>query len=372
MGERDYYEILGVSKNASSAEIKKAYREAALKYHPDRNPNNKEAEEKFKEVSQAYDVLSNEEKKAKYDRFGHNAGNFSSSSMNMEDIFSNFGDIFESAFGEGFGFRSKRENKRAYLKGSDLRVVIKLTLEDIFIGVKKSIKIKRMKAAKGVSFKTCPKCKGKGSHIEIVNSFLGRMQSESICRNCQGTGKIIDHIPEGANYQGLIKEEEIIEVPIPKGIHQGIQLKISGKGNEVVGGASGDLLVVVEEKEHESFKREGINLHYNLVISIDEAILGTSKEIKTLEDKAIRVPIDAGIQSGKILRIKGKGLPNIQSSGYGDLLIRIHVWIPNQKDLTKEQKAFFENIKDAKENNFKPNTNPSEKSFFDRFKEIFT
>ncbi|WGH26528.1 MAG: molecular chaperone DnaJ [Candidatus Bostrichicola ureolyticus] len=364
MNMKDYYDILGVSKNASSEEIKKAYRKLAIKYHPDKNPK-KEAEEKFKEAAEAYDVLSNPEKRQRYDQFGHTGVHSQSSSMNMEDIFSNFGDIFGDAFGSAFGFG--RSSRRGRIKGSDLRIRVKLNLEEIAKGVEKTVKVKRIKIAPGTKYKICNRCKGIGHISHVTNTILGRMQTTTTCNICQGIGEIIDIIPNGANNQGLIKEEELVNIKIPAGLTDGIQLKVPGKGNQApFGGESGDLIVMIEEINHNLLKREGNNLHYDLYISIPDAVLGASKEIPIIGGKVL-IKIEPGTQSGKTLRLKGKGLPNIERSyEKGDILIHVNVWTP--KKLTKEQKDFFEKMR--ANDNFIPK--PNEKSFFDRVREMFS
>ncbi|WP_342226831.1 molecular chaperone DnaJ [Candidatus Walczuchella endosymbiont of Icerya purchasi] len=367
MAKRDYYEILGVSRNASAEEIKKAYRKLAIHYHPDKNPGNKTAEEKFKEAAEAYEVLSSPEKRKKYDQFGHSGivNSYSEGAgMNMEDIFANLGEIFGDAFEGAFsGFGGDTRKKR--IKGSDLRIRIKLSLEEIYKGVEKKVKVRRMKMAKGVSFKICRHCKGNGQFSKITNTFLGRMQTLSTCGACQGRGKIIDHIPVGANSQGMIKEEELVKIQIPAGVTEGMQLKVSGKGNEAPEGLNGDLIALIEEIPHEKLQREGINLHYDLYISIPESVLGTTKEVPTLGSKA-RITIESGTPSGKILRLKGKGIPNIEGRGHGDMLIHINVWIP--KKISREQREMFEKMKE--DDNFLPH-NSKEKSFFDRVREMF-
>lgn len=372
MTKRDYYEILEVSKSASADEIKKAYRKQALKFHPDRNPGDKIAEEKFKEAAEAYEVLSDPEKKQRYDQYGHaglgGAGGFSGGGMNMEDIFSHFGDIFGShfgggGFGGGFGQRGTRQTK-----GSDLRIRVKLNLEEMMNGATKKVKIKRFKRAEGATFKSCSTCQGSGYQTKIANTILGRMQTTTPCSTCQGTGKIADHIPSGANNQGLTKVEESIEIKIPAGVREGIQLQVSGSGNDApFDGIPGDLLVLIEEEEDKDLKRDGNNLHYDLYISIPEAIIGTTKEIPTVNNK-VRIKIDKGTQSGKVLRLKGQGLPNLNSHGNGDLFIHINVWTPDK--LSKEQEAMFEKL--MKDENFQPHPSKNEKSFFEKVKEMFS
>ncbi|WP_185851059.1 DnaJ C-terminal domain-containing protein [Blattabacterium cuenoti] len=375
MVKKDYYEVLGVSKNASSEDIKRAYRKLAIKYHPDKNPDNKKkAEEKFKESAEAYEVLSKPEKRQRYDKFGHEGlkGSSSESGMNMEDIFANFGDIFADAFGEGFssfGFGKSTGHSRT-IKGSDLRIRVKLTLEEVYRGIEKKVKVKRLKMAKGVRFKNCISCNGTGHITRITNTILGKMQTTSQCNICHGTGKRIENSPFGANKYGLIKEEELVNIKIPAGLSEGMQLKVSGKGNEApytYNGFPGDLIVLIEEIPHSKLKREGCNLHYDLYISFPDAILGSLKEVPTISGKA-RIKIDAGTQSGKTLRLKNKGLPNIEGYGYGSILVHINLWTP--KKINEEQRKFFEKMR--RNENFLPHPGNSEKSFFDRVREMFS
>lgn len=374
MSKRDYYEVLGVSKSASAEEIKKAYRKQALKYHPDKNPGDKEAEEKFKEAAEAYEVLSDDNKKARYDQFGHagmgGAGGFGGGfggGMNMEDIFSQFGDIFGGHFGGGFGGFGGGAG-RQQLRGSNLRVRIRLSLEEMVNGTQKTIKVKKLKGAPGATSKTCPTCNGSGAQIKVMNTMFGQMQTQTTCGTCQGIGKIADKIPSGANEQGLVKEDEEVTINIPAGAREGIQLNVRGKGNDApFGGNPGDLLVVVEEEEDSKIKREGDNLHQELFISFAEAALGTSKEISTVGGK-VKIKIDAGTQSGKILRLAGKGLPSIDSYGKGDMFVHINVWTPQK--LTPEQKDFFEKQMQNGEMNAEPSG--KEKSFFDKVKDLFS
>ena len=373
MAKQDYYEILGVSRSASAAEIKKAYRKMAIKFHPDKNPDNKEAEEKFKQAAEAYEVLSDDNKKARYDQYGHAAfeggqGGFGGGGMNMEDIFSQFGDIFGGAFGGGFGGFGGG-SRQARVKGSNLRIRVKLTLEEIAKGVEKKVKVRRKVQADGVTYKTCPTCNGTGQQTRITNTILGRMQTSTTCSTCQGAGEVIDSKPNGSDAQGLVVKEETVSIQIPAGVTEGVQLKVGGKGNDAPGknSISGDLLVVIEEIPHEKLKREGTNVHYDLYVNISEAILGTSKEVETVSGK-VKIKIDAGTQSGKILRLKGKGLPSIERYGTGDFLIHINVWTP--QELTKEQRQFFEKMVD--DENFMPSPKKSDKSFFEKVKDMFS
>lgn len=368
MAKRDYYEVLGISKGASTQEVKKAYRKMALKYHPDKNPDNEEAEVKFKEAAEAYEVLSDPDKKARYDRFGHagmgGAGGFGGGGMSMDDIFSQFGDIFGSAFGGGFGGGGGRRRTR---KGSNLRIKVKLTLEEILKGTTKKIKVKKMVQAKGVEFSTCPQCKGMGQMTRTTNTFLGMMQTTSTCDRCFGTGKVVDKRPEGANEEGLIQEEEVMSIEIPAGVAEGMQLNVTGKGNEApMGGIPGDLLVVIEEEEHPDLKRNGENLHYDLYISFPTAALGGETHVPLIDGKA-RIKIEPGTQSGKIVRLKGKGLPSVQYRSSGDLIVTINVWTP--KELTREEKETVKQFSDSE--NFQPQPGKAEKNFFEKVKDLF-
>ena len=372
--KKDFYEILGITKNASEAEIKKAYRKKAIEFHPDKNPGNKEAEEKFKEAAEAYEVLSDAQKKAKYDQYGHQAfdgaGGFGGGhgGMNMDDIFSQFGDIFGGAFGGGGfgGFSGGGGQRRA--KGSNLRIKVKLTLEEIANGVEKKVKVKRKIQAPGVAYKTCSTCNGQGQVMRVTNTILGRMQTATTCPTCGGSGQSIDKKPANADAQGMILEDETVSIKIPAGVVDGMQLKVSSKGNDAPGnGIPGDLIVAIEEVEHEFLKREGENLHYDLYISFAEAVLGVSKDIEAVNGK-VRIKLEEGIQSGKILRLKGKGIPSLNSYGSGDLLVHVNVWTP--KSLNKEQKKFFEN--NLTDDNFVPKPEKSEKSFFEKVKDMFS
>jgi len=374
MAKQDYYETLGVAKGATAAEIKKAYRKKAIEFHPDKNPDDKVAEEKFKQAAEAYEVLSDTDKKSRYDQFGHQAfeggGGFGGGGMNMDDIFSQFGDIFGGGFGGGgfSGFGGGFGGGQRRVKGSNLRIRVKLTLEEIANGVEKKVKVKRKVQAKGTTYKTCTTCNGQGQVTRVTNTILGRMQTASACPTCGGAGKIIDKKPDGSDAQGFIAKEETISVKIPAGVVDGMQLKVSGKGNEAPGnGISGDLLVALEEESHPKLQREGDNLHYDLYVSFSDAVLGTSTEIDTVTGK-VRIKVESGVQSGKILRLRGKGIPSINGYGKGDLLVHVNVWTP--QTLNKEQKDFFESMKE--DENFEPQPQSSDKSFFEKVKDMFS
>ncbi|PNQ73353.1 molecular chaperone DnaJ [Hanstruepera neustonica] len=374
MAKRDFYEVLGVDKSASPADIKKAYRKLALKYHPDKNPDDKEAEAKFKEAAEAYEVLSNADKKSRYDQFGHQAfegaGGFGGGGMNMDDIFSQFGDIFGGAFGGGgfSGFGGGFGGGQRRVKGSNLRIRVKLSLEEIANSVEKKVKVRRKVQASGTTYKTCPTCNGSGQVMRVTNTILGRMQTATTCNTCGGAGQTIDKKPHDADAQGMIVKEETVSIKIPAGVVDGMQLKVTGKGNEAPGnGISGDLLVAIEEETHETLQREGDNLHYDLYISFPDAVLGTSKEIDTVTGK-VRIKIEAGVQSGKILRLRGKGIPSINGYGKGDLLVHVNVWTP--KTLNKQQKEFFEAMRE--DDHFDPKPESGDKSFFEKVKDMFS
>ncbi len=379
--KRDYYEVLGVSKSASADEIKKAYRKKAIKYHPDKNPGDKEAEEKFKEAAEAFEVLSNAEKRERYDRFGHagmgGASGFGGGAgMSMDDIFSMFGDVFGGHFGGfgNFGGSSRRAGQRVR-RGTDLRVRVKLTLADIANGVEKKIKVNKYVACKscngsgaksGSAPTTCSTCSGSGRVTRVQQTILGQMQTASECPTCGGDGKIIKEKCSACSGEGIVRENEIISINIPAGVMHGMQLSVSGKGNAARrGGVSGDMLVVVEEEEHETLIRDENNLIYNVLISVPEATLGTSIEVPTVDSK-VRVNIPAGTQPGKVLRLKGKGLPSINSYGKGDLLINIGVYIPEK--INKQEKKMMEELKENE--NFRPKESAS-KSFFSHIRNLF-
>ncbi len=368
--KEDYYEILGVSKSASSSEIKKAYRKKAIEYHPDKNPGDKTAESNFKKAAEAYEVLSDPDKKSRYDQFGHNAfegaGGFGAGGMNMDDIFSQFGDIFGSAFGSSFGGFGRSTQSRS--RGSNLRIKVKLSLDEVVNGVEKKIKVKRKILSKDAEFSTCSVCNGTGQVTKITNTILGRMQSSSICGNCNGSGQVITNRPPGTDSTGMINSEETVSIKIPPGVEEGMQLKVSGKGNESNNnnGHPGDLLVLIEELPNENFVREGKHLHHDLYISISEATLGVTKDINLIDGK-VRIKLEPGIQSGKTLRLRNKGIEDLNGYSKGDLLVHVNIWTP--KVLNKKQKEFFKEMLD--DDNFKPNPKKSDKSFFEKVRDMF-
>ncbi|NLA15844.1 MAG: molecular chaperone DnaJ [Bacteroidales bacterium] len=388
MAKRDYYEVLGVDRTASADEVKKAYRKKALQYHPDKNPGDKAAEEKFKEAAEAYDVLSDPSKKSRYDQFGHagvdgmgagGPGGFAGG-FTMDDIFSRFGDIFGEAFGGspfGSPFGSRTGARRGVRRGSDIRIRVKLTLKEIAHGVDKTIKINKLVACsscggKGAvsksDMKTCPTCNGTGMFTRITQTFLGQMQSSSPCPACNGEGKIITNPCSACKGDGVVKQAEEISFSIPKGVEEGMQLTITGKGNAPKrGGVSGNLLVVIEEEPHPELQRDGQDLIYSLFVSVTQAALGDHAEIPTIDGR-VKIKIDPGTQSGRILRLRGKGLPDINGYSTGDLLVFIQVWIP--KKLNKDEKALLAKLKDSP--NFVPNPAKEERNFFERMKRMFS
>ncbi len=380
MSKRDFYEILAVSKSASDDEIKKAYRKLAIKYHPDKNPDDKVAEDKFKEAAEAYEILSNPEKRQRYNQYGHagvggasgGGGGHYGGGMNMDDIFSNFGDIFG---GGGFGGGQRSGGGRRVMRGSNLRIKVKLNLSEVAKGVEKKLKVNKFvschtckgSGAKSGQFDTCKACNGHGVQTRTQQTFLGAMQTQVTCSTCNGEGKIVKDKCNTCHGDGIVREEEVLSVNIPAGVAEGMQLSVSGKGNAAPrGGVNGDLLVVIEEEEHELLKRDGSNLFYDSYVNFADAALGTSIEIPTVDAK-VKIKIEAGTQSGKVLRLKGKGLPDINSYGHGDLLVNINVWTPQH--LSSDEKKTLETLRESK--NFTPNPNRKEKGFFDRMKEYF-
>jgi molecular chaperone DnaJ len=381
MGKRDYYEVLGVSKEATKEEIKKAYRKQALKYHPDKNPGDKKSEENFKEAAEAYEVLSNDEKKARYDRFGHagmgNSGNgFGGHGMTVEDIFSSFGDIFGDAFGGFGGFGAGNRRGKRVNKGTNLRVKVKLTLQEIAAGTEKKLKVTKYDtcdtcngtgAADASSMSTCPTCHGSGHVTRLTNTMLGQMQTTSVCPSCGGEGKTITKKCSACYGEGIVQKEEIVKINIPAGVAKGMQMTVNGKGNAPRrGGINGDLLVVFDEEEHNELIREGNDLIYNLFVSIPDAILGTHVEVPTVENN-VKIKIEPGTQPGKILRLRGKGLPEVNGYGRGDLLVNVNVWIP--KNMTRDEMKVFEKFRES--GSFTPKPDKNDRGFFDRMKGYF-
>lgn len=380
MAKRDYYEVLGVDKNASEEEIKKAYRKKAIQYHPDKNPGDKEAEEKFKEAAEAYDVLSDPQKRQRYDQFGHagvggasQSGGFGGG-MSMEDIFSQFGDIFGGHFGSFGGFGGQRGGRRVN-RGSDLRVKVKLSLKDIATGVEKKIKVKKYVAcshchgtgAEGSDgTKTCDTCKGSGVVTRIANTILGQMQTQTTCPTCGGEGKVIVKKCTNCNGEGIVRDEEVITINIPAGVAEGMQLSMNGKGNAARhGGINGDLLILVEEEPHPELLRDENDLIYNLLLSFPQAALGGSVEVPTVDGK-VKVKIDPGTQPGKVLRLRNKGLPSVNGYGTGDLLVNVSVYVP--ENLSQSEKDTLNGLENSP--NFQPNKTMKEK-FFDKFRRLF-
>ncbi|MFM7079580.1 MAG: molecular chaperone DnaJ [Bacteroidota bacterium] len=379
MAKRDYYEILGVGKSANEGDIKKAYRQMALKYHPDKNPGDKEAEDKFKEAAEAYEVLSDADKRRRYDQYGHQGVGGAAGGgqhMNMEDIFSQFGDIFGGSPFESFFGGSTSGGRRYVNKGSNLRIKVKLTLSEIANGVEKKLKVSKKIACdacsgsgalNGSSFSKCSTCNGNGQVRRVTNTILGQMQTTTTCPSCQGEGQTITSKCKSCNGFGTMPGEDVISINIPPGVGEGMQVTVSGKGNAAErGGVPGDLLIVIEEAEDEQLKRDGNNLLYDLYISIPDAALGTSVEVPTVDGRA-KIKIEPGTQPGKVLRLKGKGLPQLNSSHKGDLLININVWTP--QNLTSDEKKILSRLRESE--NFKPNPGKGEKSFFEKMREYF-
>ena len=388
MSKRDFYEILGVTKSASADEIKKAYRKVAMQYHPDRNPGDKAAEEKFKEAAEAYEILSDNEKKAKYDRHGHAAfgpgagggGFHGGAGMDMNDIFSQFGDIFgDDSFGGFFGGgrQSRGGGSRARgQRGSNLRIKLKLNFEEIANGVNKQVKVKKHvvcttcggNGAKDKnSVQNCNTCNGSGQVKKVTNTFLGQMQTVNTCPTCNGEGSTVTAKCTACKGEGRVYGEETISIDIPAGVQDGMQLSMSGKGNAGErGGAPGDLIIMIQEEPHESLHRDGLNVAYDLYITIPDAVFGTSVEVPTIDGRA-KIKIPAGTQSGKMFRLKGKGFPEVQGYGRGDQLIHVNIWTP--QEVSDEEKAALEKMQASP--NFQPKPIKGEKSFYDKVKEAF-
>lgn len=382
--KRDYYEVLEVIKTASADEIKKSYRKIAMKYHPDRNPGDKSAEEKFKEAAEAYEILSDPDKRAKYDRFGHNAfgpgrgGGYGGGSMNMEDIFSQFGDIFgDDMFGSFFGGGRSSGRRSRGVRGSNLRVRIKLNFEEIAKGATKTIKVKKYITCSNChgsgakdknSSQTCRTCGGSGQVRRVQNTFLGQMQTVTTCPECHGEGTTITNKCPQCKGEGRVFGEENVTIDIPAGVAEGMQLSMSGKGNMGErGGTPGDLIILIEEEKHAQLQREGNNVAYDLYISFTDAVFGTQCEVPTVDGRA-KIKIPAGTQSGKIFRLKGKGFPSLDSSGKGDQLIHVNVWTPQK--LTPAEKTSLESLQDS--DNFKPHPDKNEKGFWEKIRETFS
>ncbi len=383
MAKRDYYEILGVSKDADDTAIKKSYRKIAMKNHPDRNPDNKAAEEKFKEAAEAYEVLSDGDKRARYDRYGHAGlsgnGGFSGEGMTMDDIFRNFGDVFgDSPFESFFGSRGGGggQNRAAGQRGSNLRIRVSLTLDEIAKGVTKKIKVKKRVncdqcsgtgAKDASSVKTCSTCGGSGYVRQVRSTFLGQMQTTTVCPTCSGNGKMVTDNCTKCKGEGRALGEETIEIEIPAGVEDGMQLSMRGRGNAgLKGGPAGDLLINIQEKQHEHLKRDGKNLIYDLYLNFADAALGTSVEVPTISGN-VKIKVPSGTQGGKIFRLKQKGLPSVQSYGRGDQLIHVNIWTP--KKINDKEKKLLEQLKESE--NFKPQPGKSDKGFFERMKDYF-
>ena len=372
MSKRDPYEVLGVGRNASADEIKKAYRKLALKYHPDKNPGDHTAEDRFKEAASAYEILGDAEKKARYDRFGHagtgGGGFHGGGGMNMEDIFSQFGDIFGGAFaGGGFGGFGGGGTQRRTVKGSNLRVRLKLTLAEISEGVEKQLKLQKLVRGKGTEYSTCLTCKGAGQVHRVQSTFLGQMQTVTTCPTCGGIGQTVSKRAPGSDPNGLVREESLVNVKIPAGVEEGMQLNLSGLGNEApAGGVPGDLLVVIEEENHAELKRDGNNLHYEAFITMVDAALGTNIEVPLVIGKA-KVKIEPGTQCNHVLRLKNKGLPSVNRHGLGDLFVHVMVWTPTE--LSKDEKKVLEKLRDSP--GMQPKPTNKDKGFFERVREMF-
>jgi molecular chaperone DnaJ len=384
MAKRDYYEILGVTKVSSTEEIKKAYRKVAMQFHPDRNPGDKAAEEKFKEAAEAYEVLSDTDKKAQYDRYGHagvssnGRGGFSGGGMNMDDIFSQFGDIFgDDLFGGFFGQRGRGGQRSRGIRGSNLRIKLKLTYEEIAKGVTKNIKVKKHVVCttcngsgakdKG-SVQTCGSCGGSGQVRRVQNTFLGQMQTVTTCPTCGGEGTTITAKCTNCKGEGRVFGEETVSIEIPPGVQEGMQLNINARGNAGErGGSAGDLIILIEEEPHKDLHREGLNVAYDLYISFTDAVFGTQAEVPTIDGRA-KIKIPAGTQSGKVFRLKGKGFPAVNSYEKGDQLIHVNVWTPQHT--SAEEKTMLEKLSNSA--NFKPHPDKNEKSFFDKIKDMLS
>jgi len=383
MSKRDYYEILEVPKSANKEELKKAYRKKAIQFHPDKNPGDKEAEEKFKEAAEAYEVLSDDNKRARYDQFGHagvgGASGFSGGGMSMDDIFSHFGDIFSDLGMGGFGFSSfggRQQQSQRLSKGSNLRIKVRLDLQEIALGTEKKLKLKKYVSCKSCGgtgaegnqgYSTCSACNGSGQITRITNTILGRMQTSSMCSSCGGVGKVITRKCTACYGEGVVQDEELVTVKIPAGVAEGMQLTVSGRGNAARrGGINGDLIVLIEEEPHAELVRDGNDLIYPLFVSIPDATLGTTAEIPTVDGK-VKIKVEPGTQPGKILRLRGKGIPEVNGYGRGDLLVTVNVWIP--RNISKEERVILERLNSSK--NFQPQPTQEDKSFFQKVRNLF-
>ncbi len=389
--KRDFYEILGVSKSSSQDEIKKAYRKVAMQFHPDRNPGDKASEEKFKEAAEAYEILSDPDKRAQYDRFGHNAfsqgrggggGGFSGGGMNMDDIFSQFGDIFgeESPFGSFFGGGSGRRSsggRSRGVRGSNLRIKIKLNYEEMAKGATKTVKVKKYVTCNTCSgsgakdknsIQTCGTCGGSGQVRRVQNTFLGQMQTVTTCPTCNGEGSTVANKCFTCKGEGRVYGEETVAIEIPAGVQEGMQLSMNGKGNAGErGGANGDLIILIEEEAHAELQRDGLNVAFDLHLTFPEAVFGTNIEVPTIDGKA-KIKIPPGTQSGKIFRLKGKGFPSVNSYEKGDQLIHVNIWTPQH--VNAEEKSMLEKMQESL--NFQPKPEKGDKSFFEKVREMFT
>lgn len=389
MAKRDYYEVLGVDKNASEDEIKKAYRKLAIKYHPDKNPDDKDAEEKFKEAAEAYDVLHDPNKRKQYDQFGFDGpagmggfGGFGGgASMDMDDIFSMFGDIFGGHGGfsgfSGFGGGS-RTRQHAQFRGSDLRLKVRLTLQEIATGITKKFKLKKdvtcthchgTGAESGSGTETCPTCHGQGIVTKTVRTMLGMMQTQSECPTCHGEGTVIKNPCHTCNGTGITKGEEVVEIKIPAGVAEGMVVNVPGKGNAAKrNGITGDIQVYIEEEPNDTFVRDGNDLIYNELLDFPTAALGGNLEIPLVDGGKVRMKVAPGTQPGTALRLRGKGLPSVQGygSGVGDLIVNLSVYVP--KTLSSEEKASLEKL--AQSDNFKGDR-ATKQTIFQKFKNYF-
>jgi len=383
MAKRDYYEVLGVDKNASEDQIKKAYRKIAIKYHPDRNPDDPEAEEKFKEAAEAYSILNDAQKRQQYDQFGFDGpgggfGGFSGGGFSMDDIFSMFGDVFGGG-GSGFGGFGGGGSRTRQHRGSDLRLKVSLTLQEVATGVTKKFKVRKditcehchgSGAEAGSGKETCPNCHGSGMEIRTQQSIFGMMQTQTTCHVCGGEGSIIKKKCTHCNGDGVVKGEEVVEINIPAGVAEGMVLNVSGKGNAGKrNGVNGNIQVFIEEEENETFIRDGQNIIYNLLLDFPTAVLGGQVDIPTIDGSSVKIKIEPGTQPGKTLRLRGKGLPAVQGygNGTGDLIVQISIYVP--KELTRDERKAVESFRES--DNFKGDKS-TKRSIFENFKKLFS